>query len=390
MKRVLIILITMFLAGFSAVAAPSVDSKQKERDQLMTSISQLESLIRSDNAKVKDAQKELTLTAEKIKLQTKLIGAIDKDIYRLNNEIAVTRKEIAELQARLDTLQQAYNRLVLAAYKNRDTNLWYEFVISSESLSQAFRRYAYFRNITAAIQSQASQIRDAQAEIAIQESRLSKQLSAVASQKDARAKEYKALQNDKARYSKTVATASKNAQANRKKMAAQTARLQKLNAEIDKMLRSDVAKQSQNKVDPVTAELNKRFSDNAGKLPWPMNGYIIGHFHEAFDAYNHKVKREPRNGILIAGHPGSTVHAVFEGEVTMFGRLSNGSYGVVIRHGSFRTFYCGLETVCVSKGQVVKTGQEIGTIRTVDSKSDLEFIVYYNNSYINPERYLRK
>lgn len=387
MKRFLCVITLVFAVAWASMA-DSVSSKQKEREALVKDIAKLESLISDANAKQKDAQREATLIGEKVRLQKKLLNELDKELYAKENEIKKIQKEITALQAHYDSLQASYNRLVLAAYKNRDTNLWYEFLFSSENVAQAFRRYAYFRNISKTISSQGAKVREAKDELILKKDELNTQMSSLYAAKDARAKEYNKLKKEETRYTSAAAAAKKSIAANKKKMAAQTKKLKALNAEIDKMLRSDAMGGS--KTDPATAQLNKKFSDNSGKLPWPMEGYIIGNFHDAFDAYNPKVKREPRNGILIAGKPGAPVQAVFDGEVTMFGRLSNGSYGVIIRHGSYRTFYCGLSDVNVTKGQKVTAGQKIGTVRTVDGRSDLEFIVYFNNNYINPMMFLRK
>ena len=64
------------------------------------------------------------------------------------------------MEARLDSLEAYYARLVYAVYKNRDARVWYMYILASENLGQAWRRYSYFRDMSSSLNAQALKIRE--------------------------------------------------------------------------------------------------------------------------------------------------------------------------------------------------------------------------------------
>ena len=62
------------------------------------------------------------------------------------------------MQAKLDTLSDYYERLVRSAYKNRNAKVWYMYILASDDLGQAFRRYGYLRDLSKQMNIQAGKI----------------------------------------------------------------------------------------------------------------------------------------------------------------------------------------------------------------------------------------
>ena len=127
----------VLLAGISPVLA----QKKESRKSLETQISKIEKDIELLNNKLKDnsrssqqALSSLTLVQGKVASREKLIAECDRTIRVLDDSIGVCQKELDRLQARYDTLSLYYNRLVRNAYKNRDSRMWYMYVLSSESM----------------------------------------------------------------------------------------------------------------------------------------------------------------------------------------------------------------------------------------------------------------
>jgi septal ring factor EnvC (AmiA/AmiB activator) len=97
-----------------------------------------------------------------------------------------------------------------------------------------------------------------------------------------------------------------------------------------------------------------------GALPWPLRGWITGRFgRQVSSRFGTAV---PRSGIEIAAVPGSGVRAVHDGRVayaeafTGFGRL------VILDHGNKAfSLYGYLDDIAIRKGDVVDTGQTVGT-----------------------------
>ena len=134
MKKALHIglLVLVLLAG----ALPLSAQKKESRKSLESQITKLEKDIELLNGKLRDnsrsskqALSSLTLVQGKVKSREKLIAECDRTIRVLDDSIKVCQGELNRLQARYDTLSLYYNRLVRNAYKNRDSRMWYMYVL---------------------------------------------------------------------------------------------------------------------------------------------------------------------------------------------------------------------------------------------------------------------
>jgi len=138
---------------------------------------------------------------------------------------------------------------------------------------------------------------------------------------------------------------------------------------------------------PEEKALATSFSNNRGRLPWPVEkGYISSRYgtvkHPEYD-----IEYE-NHGIEISTEKGSTVRSVFEGEVSQVQVIGN-SRTVFIRHGEYISVYQNLASVSVSKGQKVSTKQKIGTVGTnFEGVSVLKFLITKNSDYNNPQSWL--
>jgi len=95
-------------------------------------------------------------------------------------------------------------------------------------------------------------------------------------------------------------------------------------------------------------------------------------------------------GITIESSAGSSVKAVFDGEVSAIINVGP-VQGVILKHGKYFTTYSNLSSVSVSKGQQVKMGQVLGKLEEKDEgRGELEFLITNDkNLNENPERWLR-
>lgn len=137
-----------------------------------------------------------------------------------------------------------------------------------------------------------------------------------------------------------------------------------------------------------SSTLSADFSNNRGKLPWPVSrGSIVGHFGPGkhptlgIEVYN--------DGIDIATNKGANALAVFDGEVTQVISIPGGNRTVLLRHGTYFTVYNNLSFVSVKKGDQVKRGQEIGRIFTDEIQGTiLNFQIRSGSVKQNPEMWL--
>ena len=134
--------------------------------------------------------------------------------------------------------------------------------------------------------------------------------------------------------------------------------------------------------------LSSSFEGNRGRLPMPIvGGYKIVHrfgTNTVTDVKGHVTL--DKKGIDIKGQPGAQVRAIFNGVVTaVFGY--GGTSVVIIKHGSYLSVYCDLASVSVSRGQQVSTKQAIGR---VGSDGVMQFQLRRGSAKLNPEGWLAR
>ncbi len=168
MRRIVIGIIFVFVllaGGAVSAVAQSINDHKSRKAQLEKEIALIDSQLRSNAAESKDALFQLSLVQKKISNRKELVAENDAQIRMYSGRITETQRQINRLQARVDTLSAYYARLVRAAYKNRDAKIWYMYILASDDLGQAFRRYSYFKNLSSQMKDQAEKIRVAQAEL---------------------------------------------------------------------------------------------------------------------------------------------------------------------------------------------------------------------------------
>ena len=136
--------------------------------------------------------------------------------------------------------------------------------------------------------------------------------------------------------------------------------------------------------------LGSDFFKSKGKLPWPVDNGVVS---INFGPYSIEgtILKGVNPGITIATQAGTTVKAVFEGEVRGVFNLGDGM-AVSVRHGKYYTTYSNLSSVSVKKGDLVKTGQSVGRAgRDEDGTGgQIDFILMVETKEVNPQPWLRR
>lgn len=389
LKRILTIVL---LALMPALAYAQNISKQESRKaRLEKEIAVLDKQLNENSRMSRNALSELKIIQEKTNMRRQLIAESDAEIAGLNKQIRAKSAEIAALQERLDTLSGYYNRLVKAAYKNRDAKIWYMYILASDNLAQAFRRYQYFKTLSLRLKEQADSIRGLQTELNAQNEQLLALKSDAQIIRNARQKELNALKKEEVRTNTLVGKLKKDRKKYEKDLASKKRQVEALNREIEKLIAQAMkgGSTSGKASKPIDYTLAAEFSKNKGKLPWPAHGPVVDRFGQHYHPVFTKVKLPFNNGINIALSQGTAVKAVFDGEVKQIVVMPGYNKCVLVQHGNYFTFYCKLASCSVKAGDKVKTGQQIGVVDTINGETQLHFQVWQDRSPQNPETWLR-
>ena len=144
----IILLSLAFLAFASGARAQDTRAQEEKKARLEREIAIIDRQLADNASQSNSMLSDLTLIRKKISNRKALVAEADRQVRRYNDSIYLTNREINRLKVRIDTLTSHYSRLVMSAYKNRDAKVWYMYMLASENLGQAFRRFGYFRNLS--------------------------------------------------------------------------------------------------------------------------------------------------------------------------------------------------------------------------------------------------
>ena len=153
------------------LTAGAQDTKVQEakKARLEREIAIIDKQLKENASKSSSTLADLDLIRKKISNRKELVAESDRQI---NDDIYLAQLEINKLKTRIDVLTENYAKLVRSAYKNRDTRVWYMYMLASENLGQAFRRMGYFRNLSNMMKTEAQTIRSMQEELEVQKAEL--------------------------------------------------------------------------------------------------------------------------------------------------------------------------------------------------------------------------
>jgi septal ring factor EnvC (AmiA/AmiB activator) len=135
-------------------------------------------------------------------------------------------------------------------------------------------------------------------------------------------------------------------------------------------------------------EAPSAFAALAGQLPQPTQGTLA----QAFGEHLHPLfkTKTMQSGLLIAGEEGAPVVAVAEGKVVYADLYQSFGPMVILDHGAgYYTLYTHLESLAVSRGQVLAQGEPLGTVGVTVDGPRLGFEIRHLTQPQDPNKWLK-
>ena len=155
----------MCFAASADVFAQDTSSQEAKKARLEREIAIIDQQLAENATRSNAMLSNLTLIRKKVSNRKAMVAESDRQIRKYSDDMYLKQRQINRLQARVDTLTDHYSRLVVSAYKNRDSRIWYMYMLASDNLGQAFRRYSYFKNLSSQMNDEAKKIKAAQEEL---------------------------------------------------------------------------------------------------------------------------------------------------------------------------------------------------------------------------------
>ncbi len=393
-----LLFVVFFLLSLSVISQTRKELEE-QREELQEQVDQIRKLLSQTRSVEKNELEELSELNLQKNAQVKLVKAFNAESKSLNREISSNEKEIKALANELKTLKEDYAEMIYKSYKSKSQNSRIMFLLSSANFHQAYKRLQYMKQYTDFRKAQGTQISIKSDKLLV----LNDTLSIRKKEKDALAKESKVVQQEieKRKQQQEVVVAKVKKQ--EKKYISQIKKKQreerKIDKKIERIIRDAIAKSNKGSGGKssgfsMTAEaklLAKKFEDNKGKLPWPLEKGVVS---RRYGKQNHPTLPGitiESNGVHIRTDRDSKARAIFNGTILQIQSVS-GKKAIYIRHGNYITLYNNLETVTVKKGDKVATKQVIGKVYTdkISKKTTLKFQIWKNDTRLNPASWIYK
>jgi septal ring factor EnvC (AmiA/AmiB activator) len=387
----------IFSVLFSSSYGQSINDLRKEKDKTTKEIDYINNLLKETDKNAKTSINRLAILERKLVLQASLISNINSELGYLDSTINRSSQNLDSLNADLISIKYRYAEMIRYARRNQNQNNQLVFLLSADDFNQAYKRFAYLKQYADYRRTQVAeinQLKEKLGELVIDLNKKKSDKEHLLSSKINQSETYARQKTEQKEYYASLQKKDKDL---RKKLENQQKLAMKLEQEIQRSIAEEARKSTVKtskapgvKPSPELKNLSDDFSMNKGKLPWPLQrGLITDHFGEHPDLVLKHVMRK-NAGIDIATESGAKARAVFKGEVSKVLAMG-GNWAIILRHGSYLSVYSNLSGVSVQVGQKVETKQDLGTVftdREDDNRTVLKFQLWYENSKLDPEKWI--
>jgi murein hydrolase activator len=372
--------------------------KQKERAEQEIALTN-KMILETEQTK-NNSLNQLLLIKKKISLQQDLIKNLNGELEHYSSRIDTVEQNIKKAEQELKLLKDEYAKIIYSAHKNKHGIDKWLFVFSAYDFNQAYRRMKYLQQYSDYRKEQVVLIEEK--EIALES--LSDSLSVIANDKkevlNQVVEEKERLLADKQHENKLYARLQQRESELRKELRKKERITRQIKASIERILEEErkrkLAANKAGKTFSLTPEeqlVSDNFARNKGKLPWPTErGVMVSSYGEHAHPILKGIKTF-NNGIDVSTVAGSSVRAVFSGEVRDVWSIQGRNMAVIIKHGGYFSVYQNLVDVKVKPGDKVETKELIGTIFTDTqdgNKTVLHLEIWKGSNRNNPYKWLAK
>ncbi|MEI6019517.1 MAG: peptidoglycan DD-metalloendopeptidase family protein [Bacteroidota bacterium] len=417
------------------VSKKDLENKKKKINE---EINEINNMLSETKAHKKTSIGALVNISMKLEKRQDLINVILAEIKELNKEIVGNENEETQLKKSLEKLKTEYARMIVFAQRNQDAYSTLMFIFAAENFTQAYARLKYMQQYSEFRKKQATEIITTQTQLIAKINELKMHREEKNNLLGIEEKEKKTLNREKTEKEEILTELQQKekglkAELQKRKQAAIQLQLAIKNlieeeirrkaeeanrAELAKLVAAKKDKEDKIKGDkknnpkkdntisnvkplktestsvPVLTEeaeaLSEDFSNNRGKLPWPV---VKGVICETYGEHEHPAIKGFmmfNNGLEICVSKGTQARAVFDGEVTSIAVSPTGGKLIIIRHGEYLSVYCNLGDVLVSTGQKVKVKQAIGTVmyNEDEDKTAINLQIWKGQKTMDPSGWL--
>ena len=252
----------------------SVLLKRQEKI-LLEKIEHTKILINQTRATKKLTLSEINIVNRQIRYRQKLIDNYNFQLRKLDEKIQEINRQVNSLVNTNKILKEEYKKMLLYAFKNRDPNYKFLYIVSASTFSEAFHRMKYIQHYKDYRLKQIDRIRTTQDNLVIKKEELNTEIE---NKKELLAvKELEKLNYLTDKNSQIISL--NKIKTNEDKLAAELQRnnnkRKEIAAAVKKAIKDEIRaleklKKSKFALTPEGLAMSKSFNKNKGKLIWPV------------------------------------------------------------------------------------------------------------------------
>ncbi|MCE7044272.1 murein hydrolase activator EnvC [Dyadobacter sp. CY312] len=435
-RRLILVLIFSFCTVFSVFAQKSREQLEREKSENQGKIREIQNILKQTSSQKNVNLGQLRALNQQINTYKKQIDLLSDDLALLDKELGVLQKKQQELAASLAKVKQEYGHMIYEASKRNAYMNQLVFLFSAGTFNQFVLRYKYLKQYTEARQGQVKEMEVLEDKLRAERQRITSKKTQQKTVLDTRVTENTKLEGLKTKQNEVIKELSQKEVELRKQIAenkratdlleanirriaererrerlererrereerearrkAERERIARENAEREKKGEAAVAEEPKEEAPIVSSggmseeesTLASSFMASQARLPWPVNGFVSGHFGQRPHPVLKGVMVD-NLGVDIQTSAGDPVRSVYDGVVLDVTQMPGMGSVVAIQHGNYMTIYAKMSGVTVRPGQKVKARENIGRVATDgDGTSELQFQIWKNTSRLNPESWL--
>ncbi len=371
-------LLFLFLTLNSYGQEKESDRLKRQQKELEQKIGLTQKLLESTTENRENLTDNINLIERKIQYRQALLDNLHLQMSKLESDIAKLSLEIGKLELEVEQQKLQYKLMIIQAYKMRNSTASLLFVLSSESFNQANKRMEYLEQLSKYRSDQIRKIQTSILKLQEQQALLLEKKIEKDKISSLSAQEQKNYVRDRERQKESIVEIQGKEEQLKQELAAQQKKSKEIQSAINAAINKEILAEKKRAISMAERseiELsNKGFEDNKGRLPWPVT---TGEITKGFGKQPHPVHVNVytyNNGVDITTVKGSTVRAVFAGEVTSVIVIPGAGKAIIIAHGNYRTIYSNLQETYVKAGDKVAVKQEVGALLINSSgNSDVHF-----------------
>jgi septal ring factor EnvC (AmiA/AmiB activator) len=392
MKRLLTAVFFVSLVSSYAGAQTRKDLEE-QRQKTLQEISYVDNLLKETSKEKNESLNELNMISRKLNLRESVVKGLQDEISLLNDRIDLNNLATGMMEGDLKILKKEYEQALLSSFRSSKANNEIAYILSAKDFNQGYKRLKYLQQVTKFRRQESEIIMELKSEIELSRKKMEEDLARISQLKTREDQQKYLLQDEKNKQQRIVKTlGSKEAQLQRE-LDEKRRIARRIESEISKLIEEERKKTVTSGLSAEQRVLSDSFTENKGKLPWPVDkGIITGHF----GLQKHPVLKyvtEENIDIEITSSGSTPVKSIFAGEVAQVFTIRGANMAVIIRHGRYRTVYQNIIEVGVKKGDKVQTGQVIGRVfndKDDGDKAVLKFMIFDETDKLDPELWITK